>query len=147
MRIFQAFIIIMAAVILFLLPLTLAMYDFQTDLRVDSITGTTGVGETSDNVVLGTTVYDDDTTTITVVSDLGSDNPAAGAYASGSHTLNVTGLTANTTRTLTISYDVDALAGSTAIATLSDKIAWIFLLMAIIFPPTALYAIFAGKGR
>lgn len=145
--IFTAFLILMASMILFMVQTTQGMYDFKTDLRSDEIGAVTAVGVTSDNVVLGQAIYDDDVTTVSVLSDLATDSPAfiGATYSSSPPSGNVSGLTANATRTLTITYDVDALAGSTAISTLVDRISWIYLLMAIAFPAAALAAMFTGR--
>lgn len=146
MRIFKAFLVVMGSVILFLLPSTGAMYDFKTDLQTDTFSSITGVGETSDNLTLSEDIYEDDTTTIDLSASLSSDNPAWNAYDTTTHSLNVIGLTANTTRTLTIAYDIDALEGSDAIVALADKMAWIWLLMIIAFPIAGIASILMGRA-
>lgn len=145
MRIFKTFIIVLAAVVLFLLPLTGAMYDFKTDLQEDDIAVSTGAGETTANVTLSESIYDDDTTTAGVTSDLSSDSPAFGAYDSTSHSANITGLTASENRTITVTYDIDALEGYDAINTLTDRIPWIWLFIIIAFPAAAIAAIWTGR--
>lgn len=146
MRVWQAFLIILASVILFLLPLTDAMYDFKTDRQEDSFSTSTAAGQTTANLTLSESVFDDDTTTIEITSDLSTDSPAWSSYNATSHSLLASGLTANTTRNLTLYYDVDALGGSDAIVNLADKMAWIWLLIIIAFIPAALAAIFIKKA-
>lgn len=141
-KIFQAFLVIMASAILFLIPLTDAAYDFKTDLREDSFTINTAVGQTSANVTLVKAIYDDDVTTISVSSDLSTDVPLYSSYNTTSRQTLFTGFTANSTRTLTVSYDVDALAGGDAIDTLTDRLAWFWLIAIIAFAPAGLAAIF-----
>lgn len=144
-KIFQAFVVIMASAILFLIPLTTAAYDFQTDLREDTFTVNTAVGVTSANVTLVEEVYDDDVTTISVSSDLSTDEPLYSSYNTTTRQTLFTGLTANTTRTLTVGYDVDALEGGDAINTVADRLAWFWLISIIVFAPAALAAIFIGR--
>jgi len=146
-KIFDAFVIILASCILFLFPITDAAEDFKTDLRTDTIGAATAAGVTSANITLGTTIYEGDTSTVTVVSDLGTDSPAfiGSTYSATSHSGNVSGLTANTTRTFTVTYDIDALAGWPAIGDISDKLFVFFLLVVIAFAPAALFAIYTGR--
>lgn len=146
MKIFNSFLIIMGSIVLLLMPLTSAVYDFATDLREDSFTVATGVGETSGNVTLIKPIYDDDTTTIDVISDLSTDDPLFNTYNTTSRATNFTGLTANTTRTLTVSYDVDALNAWPAVNSLVDVTAWLWLIIIICFAPAAIAAIFIGRA-
>lgn len=146
MRVFKAFLVVLASVILFLLPLTKAMYDLKTDRQEDNFSVSTAAGITSSNITLSESIYEDDTTTIELLSDLSSDSPAWSAYAVGSHSVNVTGLTDNATRALSVYYDVDALEGWDAIVALADKMAWIWMLIIIAFAPAAVAAIFTGRA-
>lgn len=146
MRIFNAFLAIFASVILFLLPLTTAIYDFRTDLRTDTFSIATGVGVTSANETLLNDLYDGDIGSIDIASDDAADVPLANSYNATSRLLNITGLTDNTTRTLSISYDIDALLGSDAINILADRAPWIWMVMVIAFAPAALFAIFTGRA-
>ena len=128
-----------------MLPLTEAIYDFRTDLREDEFNNVTGVGESTADVILGKPVYEDDTTTIDVFSDLTTDNATKTSYNGTSKQLGISGLSANATRILTISYDIDALEGSDAINAFLDKIPFIWMLIIIAFGPAALFAIFTGR--
>ena len=147
MRIFYAFLVIVVASILFMLPLTTAIYDFRTDLREDTFDTDTGGSVTTANVTLGKPIYDNDTQTIDILSDLATDVPAYtdSSYNVTSRKTGIEGLTANTTRILTVSYDIDALEGSDAINTVMDIIPFIWLLVIIAFPMMALFAIFTGR--
>jgi len=146
MRIFYAFLVIVVSAILFMLPLTEMAYDFRTDIRTDTFTSPTAVGVTTANVTLIKELYDDDISTIDLSSDLATDAPLANSYNATSRQLGMTGYTANTTRTIEVSYDIDALDGSTAINNLVDKIPFIWLLAIIAFAPAALFAIFTGRS-
>lgn len=145
MRIFYAFLIIVIAAVLFMLPLTEASYDFRTDERTDSFDVDTGVGESTDNVTLHAEVYDDDLETISILSDLSTDSPVADSYGSATREVAVSGLTENTTRELDVTYDIDALDASDAISGLIDRLPWVWLLTIIAFPMAALFAIFTGR--
>ncbi|BAS31173.1 hypothetical protein [Dehalococcoides mccartyi] len=89
--------------------------DSAHDLQVDTVSEaktavTTGVGETSADVVLVNELYRDRATSVTsITSTVLTDVPVAGTYTAATRTLEVTGLTQSETRTLTINYDMDAL--------------------------------------
>jgi len=134
------------AVLLWMLPLSEAVYDFRTELREDVFTSPTGVGVNCANVTLGKPVYDDDTGTIDYYSDLDTDTPAYSSYNATSRQLLVCGLTANTTRVLTISYDINALEGYDAIGTVVDRWPFIWILLIIVFPVAAFVAMFMGRS-
>jgi len=146
MRIVYAFLVVVVSVILFMLPVSEAVYDFRTDLREDEFSSTTAVGQTTENVTLLREVYDDDTETISILSDDSDDSPAYSSYNTTSRQLGISGLADNLTRTLTVSYDVDALAGSAALNTFVGYIPWIWLLIIIVFPIAGLAAVFLGRA-
>lgn len=143
-KIFTSFLIILATTAFFLLPLTGASEELKTDTREDTFSVPTIVGQTTDNIVLAKAIYDSDTTTLTVVSDLSTDTVSWSSYNATDQHVLISGMTANTTRTLTATYDVDAL-NSTNLSTFSDALVWILLLAAGAFAPTALAAIWAGR--
>jgi len=128
-----------------MLPLTLVIYDFRTDTQEDDFTVETGVGVTTASVVLDKELYNDDDDTIVLTSDI-SETPTTSNYTSATRTLAVASLTANTTRTLTVSYDIEAFEQAGAISTLIDKIPFLWLAMIIALPPAAIVAIWLGKG-
>lgn len=144
-KIFNAFLIIVASTILFLLPLTLAVEAFKTDTQEDTFSLVTAVDETSENVVFSETLYESDTTSISMLSDLATDTLSWSSYNSTANRIQVDGLTGNATRTITATYDIDALGGNTAIITVADRLAWFWLLVCIAFAPMALAAIFIGR--
>ena len=144
-RIFYAFLIIVVAVILWMLPFTEAIYDFRTDVRTDFFTVLTGVGVTSANVQLTQDIYDDDTSTIDLSSNEVDDDPLYSSYNTSTRRLNMTGFADNTTRTLTVLYDIDALTESEAIGNLLDMLDLFWLLVIIGFPAAGLVAIFIAK--
>ena len=146
MRIFQAFLVMMTTAILFLLPVSAGIYDFRTDVREDSFNVTTGVGETTADVVLVKSLYDDDISTVTALSDNATDTPTVDSYDTATRALTVGGLQADSSREITVSYDVYSLTGGGAIDTLISRIDLIWLICLIAFPAVALAAIFVGRA-
>lgn len=129
-----------------MLPISTAIYDFRTDLREDTFSRETGGGETTASVTLLKPVYDNDTETIGILSSISTDTPLYSSYNSTTRLLGMTGLAVSSNRTLTVSYDIDALEGSGAINTVMDIIPFIWMLVVIAFPMAALFAIFTGRG-
>lgn len=129
-----------------MLPVSRAVYDFRTDLRTDEFSSTTVAGQTSENVTLHKSVYDDDTDTIDILSDESTDTPAFNTYDTATRVVNITGLTADTTRVLSVSYDIDALEGSDALNTFVGYVPWIWMLIIIVFPIAGIAAVFTGRA-
>lgn len=144
MRIAFAFIALTASFVLWLLPITTATYDFRTDVREDAFTVATATGNTSACVILLQPIYGDDTNTIGYISSI-NETPTFSSYNSTTRELATSGLTENTTRTLTVSYDVNALTFSDAIDTFIDWVPFIWYMLIIAFPVAALVAIFTGR--
>lgn len=145
MRIFYAFLIIFVTAILWMLPITSAIYDFRTDLRTDTFSTSTAIGVTTANETLMGDLYDCDMGSIDIDSDDATDNPLPGSVNCTTQVLTVAGLTANTTRTLDITYAYDALAGNNAIDTLIGWLPYIWILVIVVFPMAAIFAMFTGR--
>lgn len=147
MRIFYAFVITLAAALLFLVPYTEVGDEFLTDIRTDTFANeSTAPADTTASVVLVKSVYDDDIQLVTPTSNLSTDAPVAFSYNATNRELVVSGLTDNATRTLTIDYSIDALGGTGAVNTLASRFPWIMLLCAIVIAPAAIGAIFLGRA-
>lgn len=146
MRIFNSFLVMFGTVILWMLPITLAIYDFRTDLRTDELLTSIGIGEVSANVSLSGELYDDDIGSVSIYSSVGSDNAHASSYNATPRWLLVIGLTDNSTRVLDVSYDVSALDGHDAVGILMDWTPLIWYLLIICFPAAAVYAIVTGRA-
>ena len=123
-----------------------AVYDFKTALRTDTFLTETGVVATTANETLLDDLYDDDTGSVDVDSDEATDTPVASSYNATSQQLLVSGLTANTTRILEITYAFDALEGYDAIVLVVDRFPFIWMLLIIVFPIGAFAAIFMGRA-
>ena len=144
MRIFIGFLIMFGSVLLWLLPSTDAAYDFRTDLREDTFTVETLTAVTTGNVTLVKDIYDDDVTTIEITSSDSDDAPLYSSYNGTSRLLAFSGLASSSNRTITITYDVDALVGNDAIDTLVTQLPWIYLFCVICFPAAGLALIIMG---
>jgi len=145
LRAFYCFLIVMVATILWLLPVTDGIYSFRTDVKEDSFYVTTAAGVTAANNTLTKALYDDDVSTVDLFSDLNTDTPTVYAYNTTTQVLWVTGLTASDDRTLTISYDYDALNASGAVSNFLDKLSWIWMICIAVFPIAAIVALFIVK--
>lgn len=146
MRIFHSFLLIVSVAILWMVPFTEGIYDFRTDVRADTYTVNTEVGDTTTNVTLHRPVYDDDSETISVISSLGTDSPTITGYTPSTRSVGVSGLSENTTRTLTASYDVDALDTHSAIDLLLDIAPILIILLLVALPPAGLVMIWKYRA-
>lgn len=147
MKVFYAFLIVLTAAILFMLPLTTMVYDFRTDQRDDTFTITTGAAVTTANVTLANYVFDDDIQTISFTTNDTAEYPVTSSYNATSRQLLVAGLNTSTSRLLEVTYDVDSIAQEgTAINSLMDRVPALYLLIIICFPIAALAAIFLNRA-
>jgi len=141
MRIFQGFLIVFITVILYMLPVTGAIYDYRTDVREDSFNYETIGAEITANVTLHSPVYDDDTNTINILSDLPTDIPLFAAYNATTRLVDITGMTLTSNRTLRVSYDIDALADHGALNGFMGWLPLIWILMISVMPLAGIYTI------
>jgi len=113
--------IVMVAIMFIMFPIVLdSSHELQTDEYVQSEAAVvTGVGETAADVVLDEALWDSSAThVLSITSDEVTDVPVAGTYTAGTQTLNVTGLAADDSRTLTITYEYDGLEDYTGMGAL-----------------------------
>jgi len=113
--------IIMVAVMFIMFPIVMdASHDLQTDDFVQTEAAVvTGVGVTTADVVLDEDLWDDATTSVlSITSDEVTDVPVANTYTAGTNTLNITGLAADDSRTLVITYEYDGLTDYTGMGAL-----------------------------
>lgn len=146
MRIFYSFLIMFVSAILIILPISAGVYDFQTDLREDNFTVTTAVGSDNCTVQLLKPIYDNDTSTITVSSRDVDDEPLYSSYNCTTRALTIIGLAEDATRSLTITYDVDAIPGSNALATFLSYLSFIWIIMWVALPISAIVSIWTGRA-
>ncbi len=133
MRVFYSFLILLTSAILFMLPVSEATYDYRTNLQEDTFTVATGAGEVSDNVSLTHVLYDNDTSTITILSNDADDAPAFSSYNTTTRALEVSGLADSTNRTLTVSYDINALSAWSGVSAFADRMNLIWYLGIVAF--------------
>lgn len=114
--------------------------DFRTDITSDVFSVSTAAGVTAANVTLSNTLWDNDTSSISITSNYTSDAPAVDAYLSGSKQLTVDGLIASNTHTLTVTYETGALGDYEAAET-AVTFTPIMVLAAIIILPIILLVV------
>lgn len=95
-----------------MLPTSGGIHSLLTDLREDNHTIITAAGTTNATVQLFKSLYDDDTSSVNVISHDIDDTPFVYSYNSATRALVITGLAASTTRVIDIVYDVDAVDNS-----------------------------------
>ena len=147
MRIFQGFLIVFVSVVLFMLPVTGAVYNYRTDVREDSFNYETGGAETTANVSLHTPIYDDDTDTVTILSDLATDIPLFSAYNTTTRLLDMTGLSVAANRTLRVSYDINSLADHDSLDAFIGWIPFIWIVIIAVMPMAGIYVVIRYGGR
>lgn len=129
-----------------MLPVVEAIYDYRTMQRTETDPIDTAVGVPTGNVTLFTAVYNNDTDTIGITSDLATDVPALSSYNITTRFLVFDGLTANASRIITVTYLIDALGTSTAVNTFLGWLPYIWFLVVFAFIPAALFAIFTNRA-
>lgn len=145
LRIFTGFLIMFCSVILWLLPIPQSVYDYRTDPRTDTFSITTGLGVTSGSAVLRKPIYDDDIMTLVFSSNNSGDSPLYSSYNTTSRLVDFTGLAANTTRALEITYDINALESNGALENMAGIEPWLYYIILILFPIAGLIYIFWEK--
>jgi len=128
----SALLVISAIVIVLLLPSTMwAINEFRSKDHAEPHIVDTGVGETDADVVLSQELFGNQTSNVTIVSDNALDAPIPATYTENTRTLNVTGLNADDTRTLDITYKIDALVDYVG-AGIAARVWPVFIILGII---------------
>jgi hypothetical protein len=145
---FSGFILFIFSALLWLVPITSLTYTFRTDISTNDFYAQTGIGETTETIVLSKAVYESDTFTIEVISDLPSDAPVLVSYNGTTRATVINGLAESENRTLEVSYDTDAL-NSSSWGTFLDMWPQIWMVLIICFPLVGLVSILmpAIRGR
>lgn len=100
-------------VVFYMFPsLLTSLDDLKTDEYTETFTNvTTAAGDTNASVTLSLDLYRDSITRVdSITSDNGSDSPSSEGYVDATDALYVKGLAADSSRNLTIIYDIDNLA-------------------------------------
>lgn len=130
--------IIGVAILMVIFPIIMSStHDLKTDQYVQTAAAVaTGAGEVAADVVLTEDLYNDDTgSIISITSNNVADTPVAGTYTAATNTLNITGLAASDTRTLTITYEFDALTdytGMSAMVGMTPLLIWVAILAIVV---------------
>ncbi len=131
--------IIMVSVMFVLFPIILdSSHELQTDATTETEAAVvTGVGVTNADVVLTNDPWQDDVDyVLTITSDEVTDVPVANTYTTATNTLNITGLAADDSRTLTITYETDALGdytGMGALVGIAPLLIFVAVIGAVVF--------------
>lgn len=95
------------------------------------------------NVTLSRAIYDNDTQAVTgITSNLSADSPTAYSYNSVSRKLEVSGLTDNTSRTLTVAYDIDSTSMPDGASAFWLLMRWFWIFAIVAYTCGAIYAFF-----
>jgi len=142
-----AALLIAAAIILLFLPAVItSLDDFRLESQIDPFSVTTASATTS-AVTLSQDLYNDDTVNVdSVSSNYTLDNPIASSYASATNALTVSGLSANVTRTLTVTYEIDALTDYTGAGTATKVVPVLMILGVLCIVGGAGYNAFSRRG-
>ena len=102
--------LIAAGIILLLLPaMILAIDQFRLADQVDPFVVTTGAAANTTSVTLSQDLYGDETRNASVSSNVTGDAPVASSYVSSTNVLTISGLLADTSHYLTVTYKIDRL--------------------------------------
>ena len=129
-RLKPALLVLAAVVILLLMPATItAINDYRMCDHEEPHNITTAAAVTSANVTLVQDLMDDNTVWVTLESDNALDAPIPYSYSS--NVLLITGLAADDTRAMTITYKIDNLSDYLA-AGIASKILPVLLILGIL---------------
>lgn len=121
--------------------ITDAVTDFRTDELAEEFVGDTAVGVTSTNVQLGSELWDDSLSYASVATNATADAPALTSYNGTNRQVTVTGLAANTTRTITLTYRTAGLSDYSGAEEISLNIPVIILVFIILLPASGIIAL------
>lgn len=122
---------------------------FRTDELTQVFNETTAAGVTTANVQLSTDLWKDNIAYTSISSNNTSDSPAASSYNATNRQLNIAGLLANSSRTLTIDYDIEALGDYPGIDDAILHFPTVIVVGLVIFACAAIIAVMIAvvKGR
>jgi hypothetical protein len=140
-KIVATFLMITLVALLFMLPISTAIYDYRTDPYEQTFYDLNSVGA-SENISLFKPIYGADPNKCSFASDLASDNATPGVYYDAtSHVIQVNGLTAGGTRDLTATYPVNALSSVAALDVFLNMVPWLWYLLLVAVLGVAIFSI------
>ncbi|MBE3085699.1 MAG: hypothetical protein IMZ64_05720 [Bacteroidetes bacterium] len=130
---------------LWFIPITSAIYDFRTDIQTDNFQVISALAVNTGNVTLSRELYDNDIQTINLNSNLSTDDPVLTSYNGTTRVLQLSGFTADSTRTLEVVYDKASFTPSSSINSFMDVLPWFWMILLAVFPFAALAYIWWGR--
>lgn len=124
-----------------------ATTDFRTDEYEEEFVGNTAVGVTNTTVQIGSSLWEDSLNYASVSSNDTDDSPALTSYNSTTRAVTVTGLAANTTRTITLTYKTAGLSDYSGAEDLSLHIPTIILAFIILISVAGLIGLIVWAVR
>ena len=119
--------------------------DFRSDEVSQSYNVTTASGITSANVVLAEPLWDNSVVNATPSSNYSGDSPVASSYTQASRTVQVTGLSGNYTRTLTMTYTTQDLEDYPGVEEAFIHVPFAYMLVLIIVPLLVIVAVVVSR--
>ena len=144
----MALVVFAGIALLFLLlsPMMGGLEDFRTEEQIDSFASTTGGGETTENVTLTQSLFQDDTHYASISSNYTADVPLATDYNAATGLLTISGLVVSQSRTLVVTYDFGALDSNVdTVAGLTPTL-WVVAIIGIIGLTIAIIIIGLRRG-
>ncbi len=144
-KVFTGLVVILFLIIvmMFLPDLTASTHDTLTDSYTETANVTTGAAETTGQMTLANELYNDDVAYVTSLgSSRGTDNPVASSYSPTSGNLTISGLDANTWRTMTTIYDAEATGDYTGLKPGLQMMPTLILLSVIAISVAAIWRVF-----
>lgn len=142
----KSLVIVFAALLVIIaLPLLFASVDSaRTETFSQNVAGvTTGASEYTSNATLSRALYDDDASNVTsITSNITADSPSADSYNSVSRLLTIGGLNQSTTRTISITYEIDStiIDDYTGMSTFLTLYLWLIVFVVLGLLVAAVYA-------
>lgn len=121
--------------------ITDAVTDFRTDSLTETFDGETGVGESSVNVQLSSTLWNASLSNASVSSNVTADAPSMSSYNGTNRQVTIAGLVASTPRTLTVEYRTAGLEDMAGADEISTNIPTLILMFIILIPASGLLAL------
>ncbi len=146
----KVFAVIVGVVALIILTMSLPMLpdaveSFRTDVRTQSYSVATGVGITTTSVALTNALWNADVSYVTNLGSNITESLIADNYTLASKALNLSGLSANITRTITVSYRTAGLGDNPAADTGITFLPGVVVGLVILVPLILLASLLMGK--
>jgi hypothetical protein len=108
--------------------------DLRTDNQAQQYIVATGVGVTNSTVQLPAVLWEGSPVNASATSNITTDTPVVDNYTASNRVVSISGLTANTTRILTVSYLTAGLTDYTGAEQTSRNFPTIYMVVIILIP-------------